>query len=59
VAINPSAANWDIFAVALAACGKFEEAAQIESRALAGGDSLPVYWQHLSLFQEHKMITAE
>jgi tetratricopeptide (TPR) repeat protein len=59
VAVNPSAANWDIFAAALAACGKFEEAAQIEGRTLSGRGSLPVYWQHLSLFQEHKMITVE
>jgi tetratricopeptide (TPR) repeat protein len=59
VAINPSAVNWDIFAAALAACGKFEEAARIENRALSGGNSLPVYWQHLSLFQNRKMITVE
>jgi tetratricopeptide (TPR) repeat protein len=59
VALEPSAPNWDLFATALAACGKFEEAARIENRALSSGDSLPVYWEHLSTFQDHKMITVE
>ncbi len=59
MAINPSAENWDIFAAALAACGRFEAAAQIEGRVLSEGNSSPVYRQHLSQFQNRKMITVE
>jgi tetratricopeptide (TPR) repeat protein len=59
LAIEPSAANLDLFATTLAACGKFEQAVQIENRALSGEDSPPIYREHLLMFQSRKMITVE
>ena len=59
LAIEPSAANLDLFATALASCGKFEQAVQIENRALSGEDSPLIYREHLLMFQSRKMITVE
>lgn len=59
IELDPSANTLDQYAIALAACRRFELATQFEREAVALDHSSLLYQKHLAMFVNNQSVTAE